>query len=170
VTPTLSTQDLVLKELRRATRRQVEMVSDLQTVQMSELRHSKHTLASCQKYLDGVGRAGGHVWTINLVSTGEHIGNVTAYVDVPNEVAEMSILIAKDFWRRGYGLQAWQAVSDWLLQTRGGVRKIEAGAMAINEGIIQILRKCRFQLEGERRSHFLLDGLPVGLLHFGRFQ
>ncbi len=168
---TIATQRLVLRPLTKASPRQVAWLRDPEVVRFSEQRHREHTLSSQLRYVNSfAGRS--HIWAIYRVDGGEQIGNLTALVDEPNNVAEVGILLGdKAAWGKRYGLEAWIGACDWLLNATGGaVRKLEAGCMRDNEAMMAILKKSKFIQEGERMNHFLLDGRPVGMVLFGRFR
>lgn len=153
--------------------RHVEWLNDPDVVRYSEQRHKQHTEASQHKYLNEL-PGGSHIWLIRLgeeslgdVCPGTHIGTITAYIDEPNRLANMGIMIGeKEAWGQGYGLEAWTAVMDWLF-TKAGIRKIEAGMMVENFPMKSICSRADMVYDGYRREHFLLDGRPVDLVYYG---
>lgn len=182
MTPTLSTPRLVLRELTKATGRQVRWLNTPEVVKFSEQRHRTHTLESQEIYVCGHAREKtksfpsfgfpGYLWGIHDVASDNHIGNISATIDRPNNISEVSILIGEtDYWKKGYGKEAWEAVCNWLLaKDGGGVRKLEAGCMTNNIAMVRIIIHSGFVYEGERLNHFLFDGQPVGMKLFGRFR
>jgi [ribosomal protein S5]-alanine N-acetyltransferase len=146
MTPSISTPRLVLKPLMKATPRNVAWLRDPQVVRYSQQQHSHHTLSSQLRYVltfDG----GSHIWAIVRVDNGEHIGNVTARRDPPNNVADVGIMIGDtDCWGKGYGKEAWKAACAWLLnKDAGGVRRLEAGCAKSNEAMLRIIRDSGFR-------------------------
>lgn len=171
ITPTLTTRRLTLRPLTKATQRQIDWLRDPEVVRYSEQRHRDHTLSSQLKYIDSF--TGGYIWGIHEVVTGAHFGNLTATVDTPNSVADVGIMLGTySAWRHGFGTEAWQAATNWLLEARDGgkLRKLEAGCAATNLGMKRILEKTGFILEGERRNKFVIDHAIVGALLYGRFK
>ena len=172
-TPTLRAFDIRLVPFsrRHITDRYVAWLNDSAIVRFSELRHRRHTRRSCRVYLDGM-RAGGHCfWAIfaDLPPT-RHIGNVAAYIDRANEVAEVSILIGeRGAWGRGIGSTAWLLVVEWLLGS-AGMRKVVAGTMAANEAMVRIMARSGMAIEARFLRHYLLDGKPVDLVFAARFK
>jgi RimJ/RimL family protein N-acetyltransferase len=170
MTPTISTQRLVLRPLRKTAQRNLAWLRDPEVVRFSEQRHRQHTLSTQMNYIGSfVGKS--HLWCINLAESGEYIGNLSASHDEPNNVSNIGILIGETkFWGKGYGKEAWKAACDWLLKKDegGGVRKLEAGCMKDNLAMVKIIRSAGFVQEGELLNHFLLDGAPVSALLFGR--
>jgi len=170
IVPTISTQRLTLRPLTKATQRQVDWLRDKEVTKFSEQRHKEHTLSTQNRYVSGFC---GYLWGIYTVKSGEHIGNISAEVDHPNNVADVGIMIGfMNVWGQGYGFEAWLAATNWLLDQRDGgqIRKLEAGCAAANIPMKRILEKSRFVLEGERKNKFIIDHAPVGALLYGRFK
>lgn len=165
MTPTLFTEDLILLPATTASEHQVSMLNDPSNTRFSEQRHRTHSRQSCQEYLDTFN---GHVWEMQFGKTKSFVGMISAGIDEVNNVAEMSIMLDYYDQNLGYGTQAWEVVCDWLFQS--GIRKIEAGTMAVNTGMIRVLEKLGFSVEGTRPKHFLLDGKEVDLVYFGKLN
>jgi ribosomal-protein-alanine N-acetyltransferase len=172
MTPSISTGRLSLRPLTRASKRQVEWLNDPDVVRYSEQRHRNHTLSSQLDYVRSFA-GNSRIWSIHTVDDGEHIGNITATHDEPNNVSDVGILIGETrVWGKGYGFEAWKAVCNWLLDPNlGGVRKLESGCMRPNEAMLKIIRDTGFTEEGERKNHFLINGnQPVSAVLFGRMR
>lgn len=172
MTPTLTTQHLILRPLTKASQRQVDWLRDPEVMQFSEQRHREHTLTTCLRYIQSFA-GDGHIWAIWTVISEQYVGNIAAVVDVPNNIADLSVLIGdREQWGKGYGTEAWREVSTWLLDKDGGaLRKLEAGCMAVNVPMRRVLDHTGFQFEGERKNHFLYKaGQPCGAVYYGRFR
>jgi RimJ/RimL family protein N-acetyltransferase len=92
------------------------------------------------------------------------IGSITAYVDVNNRVADIGILIGdKSCWGGGYGSEAFSAVVGWLFTSRN-MRKVTAGTMAVNAGMLGIMRKVGMREEGRRERYYLIDGNEIDMV------
>ena len=169
--PTISSQRLVMRALTKSSQRQVDWLRDKDVIAFSEQRHREHTLGSQLRYIQSfIGKS--CIWSIHAVTDNRHIGNITATVDEPNGVADIGILLGeKDFWGHGYGSEAWLAVSNWLIDKDcGKMRKLEAGCAAVNVAMKKIIEKSKFQFEGERKNHFIIEGSPYGAVFYGRFR
>jgi [ribosomal protein S5]-alanine N-acetyltransferase len=140
------------------TDRYVGWLNDKRLMRFSENRHRTHTLESCVEYLNSFEGTPHHFWAI--FAGEEHVGNINAYVDPRNSVADVGILIGEG--GKGYGLEAWTAVCRFLLNS--GIRKITAGTMATNKAMVRIMEKSGMVFEGGRRAHFLVDGEEVDLV------
>lgn len=169
MTPTISTHRLTLRALTKSTPRQLGWLRDPEVVRFSEQRHATHNLSSQLRYVSSfAGKS--YLWGIYMVDSGEHIGNLSAVHDEPNNVSDIGILIGeKQWWHKGIGGEAWRGACAWLLaKGLGDIRKLEAGCMRDNVAMMKMLRTSGFTEEGERKNHFLLNGNPVGMVLFGR--
>lgn len=170
MTPTLSTARLILRPLTKATLRHVNWLTDPDVVRFSERRHELHTIRSCQRYIDSLtGRS--HIWAITVADNGRHIGNITAATDEPNNVADIGIMIGdRECWGHHFGIEAWQASCDWLLDKAGGaLRKLEGGCRADHIAMRRVFDLTGFTFEGEKRNHFLQGAQPLGAMFYGKF-
>ena len=127
--------------------------ADKDVVRYSELRH-------------GIMREfPGSLWAIHA---DKHIGNLGVEYDIPNQTADLSILIGeKDYWGKGYGLEAWSAMLRHLLET---YRKVTAGTMAVNKPMLRVFEKSDMEIEGVRKRHFLFEGQEVDLIMAAKFR
>ena len=168
-TPQLITPRLVLKpfSLDMVGDHQVGWLNNPEVVKYSEQRHRKHSRQSCTAFANSIDHENDHMWAIYAKS--HHIGNISARRDVPNQVAEISILIGeRSVWGSGYGAEAWRECCDWLLSD--GVRKIIAGTMALNYAMIGVFNKTGMNIECVRKGEFLLDGEPIDLVMASRWR
>ena len=171
--PTLSGPSVRLVPFspRHITERYVRWLNDPAVVRFSELRHRHHTRQSCRRYLRSM-RDGGHgFWAIVAdVPPVRHVGNVAAYIDRPNRLAEVSILIGeRAVWGRGLGSTAWSLVVDWLLGA-GGMRKVVAGTMTANKAMLRVMERSGMAIEARYARHLLLDGEEIDVVSGARFK
>ena len=140
-------------------------LNDPEVVKYSEQRHRQHSLESQHLYLNTF-PTDSHVWLIRRDSDGEDIGTMTAYLDRPNQLADMGLLIGyRSLWGKGYGYEAWDCVTHHLFHN--GTRKIEAGMMARNYGMRRLAQKMGMVFEGIRAQHFLTGDGPMDMLQYG---
>lgn len=140
-------------------------------VRYSEQRHKEHTPTSQYEYLTVFNkpRPIGEDQLWEIVRDGIPIGTITAYRNSPNRTANLGLMIGEPrVWGTGYGPEAWEAVSNYLFED--GIRKLEAGCMASNAGMIKALQKCGFTHEATLPNYFLLDGRPEDMLYYGRYR
>jgi len=171
MTPSLSTSRLTLRPLVKATQRNLGWLRDPDVVKWSQQRHREHTLSSQLRYV-GSFTGNSHLWAIVLAETGEHIGNLSARHDEPNNVSDVGIMIGETkYWGQGFASEAWKHACDWLLDKDcGAVRKLEAGCARSNEAMLKIIRGSGFKQEGELLNHHLFGGSPTSAVLFGRMR
>lgn len=171
MTPVLSTQRLRLEPFAAShlSERYISWLNDAEVVRYSEQRHRHHTTESCQAYISAMADSRDHLWAILTGrSHDDHIGNIAAYVDTKNLLAEVTILIGeRSAWGRGLGGEAWSAVCDHLLDL--GMRKVTGGTMSVNAAMVRIMESTGMVPDGRRTNHYLLDGKGVDLVHFAKY-
>ena len=141
----------------------VRWLNDPEVVRYSDQRHLKHTFKSVRAYHASFLESPNHYWAI--VSSGSMIGTITAYVDEPNSVADVGILVGdKMYWSSGYGSEAFSAVINWLITFRR-VRKITAGTMSDNVSMLRVMLKCGMRVEGRKERYFILDGQEIDMVY-----
>ncbi len=119
----------------------VGWLNDPEVVRYSEQRFKAHTIESCREYMCSFEGTPNYFWAVVERQQGlGHIGNMNAYLNETRTVADVGILIGeKKAWRQGYGLEAWDGVCRWLFAS--GVRKITAGALSENAGMVDLMRR-----------------------------
>jgi RimJ/RimL family protein N-acetyltransferase len=91
-------------------------------------------------------------------------------VDIHNLVADIGILIGeRRVWNQGFGLEAWTAVCDYLFRI-GGMRKITAGTLEANAGMLSIMRRAGMVEDGVRVRQYLFEGREVDLIYGALFK
>jgi ribosomal-protein-alanine N-acetyltransferase len=153
------------------TARYVSWLNDPEVVRFSEQRHSFHTLESCRLYRLSYFKTPNYFWAIT-VSEGRlgHIGNINVYVDEKNRLADVGVLIGeKTAWRQGYGLEAWKAVCNYLLEV-AGMRKVTAGTIADNKGMLSIMEESDMVADGRRVRHYIVEGKETDIIHMALFN
>jgi ribosomal-protein-alanine N-acetyltransferase len=152
---------------REAINQQVRWLNNKDVVRFSEQRHQTHTFDSQLTYLSSFLNAPHKIYEIHCA--GDMIGTITAYIDINNSVADLGILIGEtSSWGKGLGTEAWKLLCDMLLVT--GIRKIEAGMMGCNYGMISICKKTEMHLDGFRDDHFMIGNELSDLVQYARFN
>ena len=148
----------------------VSWLNDHEVVKYSENRHRQHTIESCSEYAGSFNDSPSCFWAVTLKDTGEHIGNINAHIDSHNSVADVGIMIGDSkCWGKGYGAEAWGGVLDFLLNDLK-IRKVTAGTMLANKGMIKIMQRSGMLDDGIRKREFLLDGDEVDIVHMAIFS
>ncbi len=141
----------------------VKWLNDKNLMRYSEQRHKEHTVEGQCNYISTF------KYPDFFLSIRKHsllIGSITAYVDKPNSVANLGLLIG---WPgHGYGTEAWGMLLNGLRTNR--IRKVEAGCMSDNIGMMRVCEKSGMLIEGWQNKHFILDdGSYSHLVHWGLF-
>jgi len=153
------------------TERYVGWLNDADVVRYSEQRHVRHSLESCRAYFEFMQKSDDFFCAIEEIEQGlGHIGNISITMDKPNSVADIAIMIGlKLAWGHGYGQEAWSGVLDALLG-REGIRKVSAGTVASNSGMIEIMRRSGMIEDGVRKGHLVFGDNAVDVVHYAAFQ
>jgi RimJ/RimL family protein N-acetyltransferase len=158
----LSDNDIELREI-------VGWLNNIEVVRFSEQRHRRHNLGTQRDYFRSINTHSDHYLGIYTAIGSALIGTMTAIVDKNNMVANVGIMIGdRGAWGHGYGLEAWTGVCNELFHM--GVRKVEAGCMAVNYRMMAICQRFDMVEEGRQDHHFLLEGEPVDLINWGKFN
>ncbi len=168
--PELRTQRLAIVPFaeRHLTVTYVAWLNNPDVVRYSEQRHCSHTLESCRIFAAGFETSDRSFSAIEADGHG-HIGNLVVTHDLANRTADLSILIGdRAVWGCGYGAEAWGAVLRHLLRTEG-LRKVTAGTMAENAGMLAVMEKTGMNVEGRRERQFLLDEREVDMIYATAF-
>jgi RimJ/RimL family protein N-acetyltransferase len=158
-------------EERHLTDRYIGWLNDPAVVRFSEQRHRKHNRASCRAYFEAMTESNNFFCALeHLPSESRHIGNVTVYVDRPNQLADVAIMVGdRSVWGSGVGFEAWAAVLHTLIE-REGFRKVTGGSVAPNRAMIRIMEKAGMQPDCRRRAHYLIEGNPVDVVSYAAFS
>lgn len=167
-TPIIETSRLNLEPFdinKHLTDRYVSWLNDPNVVRYSEQRHHHHTTDSCRAFAQRFTNSPNHFWAIIAKTpTQIHIGNLVAYIDIPNRIAEMSILIGESLVRgQGLGTEAWNIGLQYLL-TDAQMRKIYAGTMSENIAMLKVFSRSGMLIECRQPRHFLFEGREIDLI------
>lgn len=143
----------------------VGWLNDPEVVRYSDNRHRSHSLATSREYLASFADSPNCYWAIlRRDATRSMIGSITAYVDGNNAVADVGILIGdKSCWSGGYGSEAFSSIVGWLFNTRG-IRKVTAGTMAVNAGMLGVMRKIGMHEEARKERYYMLEGKEIDMV------
>jgi RimJ/RimL family protein N-acetyltransferase len=156
---------------KHLTPRYVAWLNDPELMQFSEQRHKTHTPESCRDYWRSFEGTPHYFWALEELEAGHrHLGNLNAYVDPVNRLADVGILIGeKDSHNRGYALEALAAVFDFLFAGLG-IRKLTQGTMALNAPMLRVMNKLGMVPDGVRKRHYLCQGQEVDVVHMAVFR
>lgn len=145
-------------------------LNDPEVVRYSNQRFLVHDRESCMRYLTSFDGSANMFMSVRRLSDGCPIGTLTAYVSRHHGTVDVGIMIGdKSIWGQGYGQDAWDLLTNWLLQ-RKDVRKLTAGTLTCNYGMIKIMEQSGMKLEAVRKAQEIVDGYPVDILYFAKFN
>ena len=144
-------------------------LNDPRVVRYSNQRFQQHTAETSDRYLSTFAGSANHFLAIGDRNSGTMIGTLTIHRNLHHRTADIGILLGDpSTWGRGYGLDSFRSATV-ALERSGKVRKLTAGTLAVNRGMVRILELAGFKLEAIRHGQELLEGQPVDVVYFARF-
>jgi ribosomal-protein-alanine N-acetyltransferase len=144
-------------------------LNDPEVVRFSNQRFKHHDVASCQAYLSSFTDSPNLFLAMIEIGSNQLIGTMTVYRSVHHETADIGIMIGKrSVWGRGYGKEAFSLLVTALLGTQG-IRKITAGCLSCNVGMVEVMKYAGLHLEATRRAQEIVDGNPEDVVYYARF-
>ena len=147
----------------------LDWLNDAMVVQFSNQRFIHHDYENASRYLASFEGTKNIFMSVRLLSSDQPIGTMTAYLSPHHGTVDVGIMLGdKTCWGRGYGQDAWNTMTDCLLQQQG-IRKLTAGTSARNRGMLCLMERSGMELECRRREHEIVDGIPTDVLYFAKF-
>jgi len=147
----------------------VAWLNDADVVRFSNQRFVTHSLESCNRYFASFSGGDNLFLSIRDAADDRAVGTMTVYRSLPHQTADIGIMIGDRTTRgKGYGTEAWRLVVEWLAGS-GELRKITAGTMQCNLGMIHLMERAGMTLEAVRKEQELLEGMPMDLVYYARF-
>lgn len=149
----------------------VGWLNDSRVTRFSNQRFRTHTRASCEAYLAGFEGTPNLFVSIRDLASGEAIGTMTAYRNLDHGTCDVGIMVGnRSYWGGGYGQDAWNLLTSWLLDPEGGgVRKLTAGTLVLNGAMVTLMERSGMTREAVRRDHEIVEGEPVDIVLYARF-
>jgi len=145
-------------------------LQDPEVVRFSNQRFRTHTVETCQSYLNSFNDSPNYFLAICDRETKAMLGTMTVYRSLPHGTADIGIMVGeRRVWGRGIGADAFGTVVATLLDS-GDIRKVTAGTLSVNTGMIRIMEKAGMQHEAIRRAQELVEGVPVDVVYYARFR
>lgn len=169
--PVLRGHRLTLRPFGEAdiTGQYLDWLNDPLVTRYSNQRFRRHTIESAADYLHAFTDSGNLFLSVRRTVGDEAVGTMTAYFARHHGTVDVGILIGERLaWGQGIGQEAWDAFTGWLL-SEGGVRKLTAGCVACNRGMVRIMERSGMVQEATRRAHEIIDGEPQDVLYYARF-
>jgi RimJ/RimL family protein N-acetyltransferase len=145
-------------------------LNDPDVVRFSNQRFLAHDRESCLRYLASFEGTDNLFMSARLLSDDRPVGTLTAYVSTHHGTVDVGIMIGdKSVWGMGYGQDAWNTLTNWLL-CRKDIRKLTAGTLACNYGMIKLMERSGMTLEAVRKAQEMVEGRPEDILHYAKFN
>lgn len=147
----------------------VSWLNDTEVTKYSNQRFFKHTSKSCLKYLNSFNDSNNLFLKITNKEQNEKIGTMTAYYSQFHKTVDIGIMIGnKKYWSKGIGSDAWITLINFL-KTNKHIRKITAGTMSINIGMLSIFNKSNMEYEATKEKQELCEDKEVDLVYYRIF-
>lgn len=145
-------------------------LNDPEVVKYSNQRFLDHTIESSVAYLNTFNDSSNVFLSISTIDQNIPIGTLTIYYSPQHQTADVGILVGeKLLWGKGYGQDAWDTIIK-LLSRLPGIRKITAGAISANIGMINLMIRSGMSFEAAKIQQELLNGVPVDLHYYAKFN
>lgn len=137
--------------------------------QFSNQRFRPHTYETCLAYFNSFKESDNLLIKVQRRIDRAFIGTMTTYYISQHRTADIGIMIGeKTVWGQGYGQDAWNTQLSWL-STLSFIRKITAGTMRPNVGMLRLMERSGMALEAVRFQQELLDDTPQDILYYSYF-
>ena len=144
-------------------------LNDPQVTRYSNQRFRQHTFESAKGYLESFANSSNLFFVIVNRVSAKPIGTATVYRSTNHGTADIGLMIGDSSnWGRGFGLEAWQGILDWLLASPN-IRKVTGGTASVNFGMIKIMERSGMHLEATRQQQEVIDGELVDIVYYARF-
>lgn len=145
----------------------VSWLNNKELMRYSRQRRTAHTKESCLAYLKAFDGSPNHFFAVVDTIDNRHVGNISVYIDVYTNIADIAIVMGeRQANGKGYGKQAWGLTMAYLFESLN-IRKITAGTMACNIGMIKVAQHWGMQQEAQLRQQDIYEGSPVDVVKFG---
>jgi ribosomal-protein-alanine N-acetyltransferase len=150
--------------------RYLSWLNDLEVVKYSNQRFITHTIESSMVYLKAFNNSSNIFLSISTIDKNIPIGTLTIYHSPQHQTADIGILVGeKSLWGNGYGQDAWDTIIK-LLSRLPSIRKITAGAVSANIGMINLMIRSGMSFEAAKIEQELVNGVPVDLHYYAKFN
>jgi ribosomal-protein-alanine N-acetyltransferase len=145
-------------------------LNDPEVVRYSNQRFLRHDAETCGSFFESFRGTDNLFLAIDGVNERRVVGTMTAYRSRHHGTVDVGIMLGdRQVWGRGYGLEAWNMLADWLLGA-GGMRKLTCGTLACNHAMRSIAERSGMQLEATRQAQEIVAGVPQDVLYYARFR
>ena len=158
-------KNLLLKNLlvSDVTQKYVDWMNDYEIVKYTEQRNNKHTIKSICEYVNQIHNSNNN-FLFGIFFLEKHIGNIKiGYINWKTHCAEISYIIGnKNYWGKGIATKVLNTVTNFGFR-KLGLKKISAGFYEINKSSYNVLKKCGYNLEAEKKSDMFVNENQIRL-------
>lgn len=149
----------------------IDWLNDKEVTKYSNQRFFTHTFESAKKYFDQMlTNPDAHFVAIKNNDSGEILGTATVYFQPYHSTADIGIMIGnKRYWGKGLATDTMELLSNCLIN-KLKIRKVTAGTLSCNIGMIRALEKSGFKCEATRRNQEVVNGQEQDIVYFAKFQ
>jgi RimJ/RimL family protein N-acetyltransferase len=148
----------------------ISWLNDKQAVKYSNQRFLKHDRDSCLNYFASFKNSTNLFLSVRRLEDQLQIGTMTAYISPHHGTADIGIMIGhKEVWGSGFGGDAWATLSNWLLK-QDRIRKVTAGTLACNLGMLNIMERTGMHHEATRKDQEIVSGKCIDILYYAKFR
>jgi len=148
----------------------ISWLNDPDVVRFSNQRFVTHNRESSLRYLASFVDTDNLFLSIRRSSDLRQVGTMTAYVSRHHGTVDVGIMIGdKSVWGLGYGRDSWSTLSDCLLK-RDDIRKLTAGTLACNYGMIKVMECSDMHYEATRKEQEIVNRQAVDILYYAKFS
>lgn len=148
----------------------ISWLNDQDVVRFSNQRFVSHDRTSSLQYLASFVDTDNLFISIRRSSDLRQVGTMTAYISSHHGTVDVGIMIGdKSVWGLGYGRDSWSTLTDWLLK-RDDIRKLTAGTLACNYGMIKVMESSGMHHEATRKEQEIVNRQAVDILYYAKFS
>jgi len=164
-------KNVLLSEFERSdiTCEYIAWLNDLDVVRFSNQRFIKHNRKTCEAYLASFLGTNNRFLVIRHSESSNMIGTMTVYQALHHGTADVGIMLGnKAVWGKGFGQDAWDTALSWLDEVLR-VRKVTAGCLDCNHGMIKLMERSGMHEEAVKRQHEIVDNVATDLVFYAKF-
>jgi len=148
----------------------ISWLNNPDVVRFSNQRFLKHDRKSSLHYLASFKSTDNLFISICQLPDGKPVGTMTAYMAKPHGTVDVGILIGdKSVWGSGIGQDAWDTLMNWLFE-HNNIRKLTAGTLAGNYGMIKIMERAGMHQEAIRKEQEIVNKQAMDILCYAKFN
>lgn len=158
---------LRLLNIQDATMEYVTWMNDYEIVKFTESQLCNKTIGTIESYIKDVSNDKNYAFAIIDKITDKHIGNVKiGSINWIHRSADIGIIIgSKNYHGKGIGVEAYKLALDYAFYHLN-LRRIVAGAVALNEASMRLHEAAGFQMLYEEKEAYYFEGQYVSVMHY----